>query len=456
VRIRLLQTDSFRHAAIYAVLFVGSMAILVAIVYAILDNAFKENLLRENNDSLASIRTAYLTASRGREEHEAKEMVEDRLLAPDTDDVYLLERGQKRLAGNLPPMPHTTGVIYVPFPNRFGKNGSEHLILGRGERLSKDVYAFVGQDLYAARQAERRVLWTFGLVLLASLVLASASGLLLSRGFLRRVDSITDTCRSIMAGRLQDRIRLTGRDNELERLGAAINAMLDRIEALMESLRQVSTDIAHDLRTPLTHLRHRLEHARTHATATAEYATAVDGAIAECDELLSVFTALLRIAQIEAGARRQEFTDVSLPQLIRRAADMYKPVMDDSDHPFEVDAGEKSEIRGDPQLLLQMISNLLENAIRHTPGGTLVKLASGKQDGCPAVIIADTGGGIPEDERENVRRRFYRREQSRTTTGSGLGLSLVTAIADLHDATLTLGDNMPGLQVVVTFPGHAG
>jgi signal transduction histidine kinase len=451
VRNRLLRTDSFRHAAIYAGLFVGSMAILVAVVFVIVDQAFKDNLLRETDDDLTSIRTAYVTAKPDRQEHEAKEMVEDRLLAPDADDFYLLERNRHRIAGNLPAMPQKTGMLYLRLADS-GTGDGGHRILGRGERLSKEDYAFVGQDLYEAGRTERRVLWAFGIVLLSSLVLASMGGLLLSRGFLRRVDAITDTCRSIMTGRLDDRIALTGRDNELERLGEAINAMLDRIQTLLDSLRQVSTDIAHDLRTPLSHLRYRLERARIQATTTADYEAAVEGAIAECDQMLSIFTALLRIAQIEAGARRREFREVDLSDLIRRARDLYQPVMDDSHHPFGVDAGETATVRGDAQLLLQLISNLLENAIRHTPDGTPVHLDGRMVDGRPTLTICDRGAGVPENERRNVVRRFYRQEQSRTTPGSGLGLSLVSAIADLHEATLSLNDNHPGLRVIVTFP----
>jgi len=173
VQIRLIQTDSFRHAAIYTLLFVGSMAVLVAMVYFILDHSYKANLLREIGDDLTSIRTAYATARHGREEHEAKEMIDDRMLAPDTDDVYLLERGSEKLAGNLPPMAPRTGLFYLPFPSSFHGKAKGHVILGRGERLSKNDYVFVGEDLYEVNQTEHGVLYVFGLVLLASLILAS-------------------------------------------------------------------------------------------------------------------------------------------------------------------------------------------------------------------------------------------------------------------------------------------
>jgi signal transduction histidine kinase len=458
VRIRLFQTESFRHAALFVALFACSMAVLIVIVYAIMDHSFKANLMRETDDDLTSIRTAYHAAlPKHKGEHEAKEMIDDRMLAPDSDDVFLLQRDGVRVAGNLPPMAPRQGVFTLRYPRSFGGRAGnvEHVILGQGILLNKDLYAFVGQDLYAAKQSERGILFVFGWVMLASLVLASLSGLLLGRSFLRRVDTITETCRSIMAGRLGDRIPATGTRNELERLGSAINAMLDRIQTLMESLRQVSSDIAHDLRTPLTHLRYRLEQAHNAATTTEDYAGAVDAAIADCDQLLSIFTALLRIAQIEAGARRAEFQDVSLAQLVERARDIYKPVMDDAGHPFEASADATAAVRGDPQLLLQLFSNLLDNAITHTPRGAQVSLKSGMNGDRPVIVVADSGPGIPEGDRDAVFRRFYRREQSRTTPGSGLGLSLALAIAELHGATIVLGDNKPGLRAMVAFPARA-
>jgi len=451
VQIRLIDTDSFRHAAVYTLLFVGSMAVLITVVYFILDHSYKANLLREISDDLTSIRTAYAVAKHGREEHEAKEMIDDRMLAPDSDDVYLLERGSVKLAGNLPAMAPRSGLFYLPFPATFAGKTAGHVILGRGEALSKDDYVFVGEDLYEVNRTEHGVLYAFGLVLLASLLLASASGLVLSRSFLRRVDAITDTCTAIMAGRLGHRIPTVGRNNELERLSDVINAMLDRNQTLMESLRQVSTDIAHDLRTPLTHLRHRLERARNDAVTTEDYAGAVDAAITDCDQLLAIFTALLRIAQIEAGARRSEFRDVALEELVARVRDIYRPVMDDSRHPLEVRVGRQARVRGDTHLLTQLISNLLENAIHHTPDGTPVILECGVEDDRPFLAVADRGPGIPQCDRANVLKRFFRREQSRTTPGSGLGLSLVAAIADVHNATLELADNNPGLRVVLTF-----
>jgi signal transduction histidine kinase len=422
------------------------------LVYLIVGHALESDLLQDSADDLISIRKAYtseLLKKPNKAIHEAKEMIDDRLLAADNDDVFLLQDGTgMRLAGNLPIMTPKLGISRLSVRTT---NGGQRPILGRGEFLAPDIYAFVGRDMHEAKEAENDVLRAFALVLFASLVIASAGGLLLSRSFLKRVDAITGTCRAIMAGRLGDRIPLQGTHNELDQLAGTINDMLDRIGALMDSLRQVSNDIAHDLRTPLAHLRYRLERGRIEAATIDDYATAVEEAIADSDELLAMFAALLRIAQIEAGARHAGMEDVDLVPLLERVSDLYKPVMDDSGHPFEVRVSPCTPVRGDPQLLLQLFANLLDNAVHHTPAGTRITLSAEMNETRPTVIVADEGPGIPIEDRRKVFHRFFRCEQSRTTPGSGLGLALVSAIIDLHGADISLRDNSPGLQVVVKF-----
>ncbi|HUO92611.1 MAG TPA: ATP-binding protein [Rhizomicrobium sp.] len=458
MRIRHFRTESFRLAAIYVALFVGSMAVLSTITYFIVTSAFEANLLQGADDDLLAIRSAYTEELARRPQkavHEAQEMIDDRLLARDSGDVFLLERGTTRLSGNIAGMAPRAGILRFPNPLAPAGDGAAHVILGRGEFLAPGLYTFVGRDLSAANKAEDAVLQAFGWMMAVSVVIAMAGGFFLSHSFLKRIDAITKTCRAIMTGHLGDRVPVHGARNELDRLAMTINDMLDRIGILMESLRQVSNDIAHDLRTPLAHLRYRLERARNDAKTTDSYAAAVDGAIADADALLSLFAALLRIAQIEAGARRAGIEDVDLNALLTRAADLYRPALDDGAHPFEVVPAATGIVRGDPQLLLQLIANLLDNAVRHTPPGTRISLSTAMQDGRPALVVADRGPGIAEDDREKVFRRFYRCEPSRTTPGSGLGLTLARAIVELHEAEIELLDNAPGLKAVVTFPAVA-
>ncbi|MDR3528409.1 MAG: HAMP domain-containing sensor histidine kinase [Rhizomicrobium sp.] len=445
---RLFRSESFRQAAIFAVLYVFALAALFTAVFLILDHSFKANLLREVDDDLASIRAAYVINDVEDKDHETKEVIEGRLRAPDADDAYLLQRGTRRIAGNIAPMPPQIGTLTIKVQ---GDHGTTHRLLGRGEMVAPGAYAFVARDLEQMDAAERGILYAFGSVLVASMALAGIAGLFLSAKFIGRIDAVTTTCRNIMAGQLGERIPPDGRDDEFSRLGGAVNAMLDRIQLLMESLRQVSNDIAHDMRTPLTHLRNKLERARDSSTAVADYAGAVDGAIADCDKLLDTFAALLRIAEIEAGAKRAEFDPIDLTDLITKAGEIYAPVMEDTEHHFVIKAEPVELFKGDHQLLLQLVSNLLNNAITHTPKGCLVALSCRREAGRAVLCVSDNGPGIAVSERAAVLRRFYRGEQSRTTPGSGLGLALVAAVAELHGAELELSDNKPGLSVFLRF-----
>ncbi|HUO97107.1 MAG TPA: ATP-binding protein [Rhizomicrobium sp.] len=453
MRARIFQTETFRLSAIYAGLFLGSMLLLIALVYFLVSHAFEASLLRDARDDLAAIRKAYFLAKKGKELHEAKEMIDDRLLASDSMDLFLLQRNGKAIAGNLPAMRPILGTQrfgYVPPPGA-GADASGTL-LGQGAAVAPGVYAFVGRDLFSLGRAENEVLAAFGLTLAAMLGVAVGGGLVVSRSFVRRVDTITATCRSIMAGRLNERIPVRSARNELDQLGATVNQMLDRINALMEGVTQVSNDIAHDLRTPLTHLRYKLERARLSARDVGQYQSAVDAAIADCDELIAMFGALLRIAQIESGSRRAGMQAIDAADVLRDLVTLYGPALDDSGHPFGADIGPGLHLNGDPQLLLRLFSNLIDNAIHHTPVGTAIALSACRVGGAIRVAIADAGPGIPPEDREKVFRRFYRREQSRTTPGSGLGLALASAIADLHGARIFLEDNRPGLRAVVEIP----
>jgi signal transduction histidine kinase len=420
-------------------------------IFAAVSRAFEAEQLRAANDDLAAIRRAYASGlARGKALHEAKEMIDDRLLASDAADLFLLVSRSKKVAGNLPLMPARAGQLRFPlFPNDRGS--SDHVVLGSGAFLGDGNYAFVGRDLQSARTAESEVLETFAAVLAASFVIALAGGVLVSRSFVRRIDAITTTCRAIISGRLSERIPVAGSRNELDQLAVTINEMLDRIADLMDSLRQVSNDIAHDLRTPLAHLRYRLERAQLGSRSVPEYELAVSEAISDCDHLLGLFASLLRIAQIEAGARRTEMKELNLSGIVREVANLYEPTISDSDRAFAVHIVPDLFVHGDRPLLYRLFANLLDNAVRHTPDGTAIALKAERIPGRISVVVSDCGAGIPLGDREAVFRRFYRREQSRTTPGSGLGLALASAIAELHGTKIVLSDNGPGLRATIVF-----
>lgn len=450
MRSRLVHSESFRQAAANAAIFAVAMVILFAVVFFTLDQSFKATLMREVNDDLGAIAAVYAEKNADNPDKKVREIIQGRLLDPDADDAFLLQRNGRLVAGNIPVMTPRIGVFTMPMPPLAHDTEEGHKLLGRGVFVAPGVYAYVGRDLVFVGAAENYILYAFGVVLAVSLVLSGVSALMLSRSFLRRVDAVTGTCRHIMAGRLSERIPAVGR-GEFQELGAAINAMLDRIQVLMESLRQVSTDIAHDMRTPLTHLRQKLEKTRDESVSIVQYSQAVDGAIADCDKLLGIFTALLRIAQIEAGQRRAEFADVDLMALAAKLADIYVPVMEDMGHRFSVSLAAVPRVKGDGQLLMQLVSNLLDNAIAHTPPGTVVELCCGQEGGRTVLCVSDNGPGVKAEERDKLTRRFYRGEQSRSTPGSGLGLALAAAVAELHQGELVLADNKPGLRVSLLF-----
>lgn len=285
-------------------------------------------------------------------------------------------------------------------------------------------------------------------------VLAVLCGLVMSFGVLRRVEVVSRASRAIMAGDLGRRIALRGTDDEFDHLSASLNAMLDRIQDLMLGLQQISSDIAHDLRTPLTRLRQGLELARRQEHTIEGLNAALDRAIGNVDTILDTFAALLRIAQIEAGTRRSGFRPVALTELLKSLVEVYQAVAEEKTQQLEANIAVDLWLNGDGELLTQLFANLVENAIAHSPAAAHIFVDAAPTPDAILVIVADTGPGILPAYRQKVLQRSYRLETSRTTSGSGLGLSLANAIVTLHEATLELQDNNPGLRCVLHFPRH--
>jgi signal transduction histidine kinase len=274
--------------------------------------------------------------------------------------------------------------------------------------------------------------------------------LLLSLGFLRRVDSITRTAAAIIEGDLSQRIPIRGTNDDLDRLSTTLNQMLNRITELMESLRQVSNDIAHDLRTPLARLRHKLEEAQA-LSSGPEQISMLEASIAVTDEVLDTFAALLRIAQVEAGTRRAGFQTVDLSEVFENVAHAFDAAAEAEGNTLICNVQAGLVIQGDKELLTQMLANLLENAIRHTPAKSRIEIKLARDASGLVGSVEDDGPGVPAEEHEHIFRRFYRLERSRTTPGNGLGLAIVAAIANVHNIRLTIVDRAPGLSITMRF-----
>jgi signal transduction histidine kinase len=457
---RLLRTATFRLALAYAGLFGASVAVLFSIIYWTM-NGYATSQFR------AAVRTeteSLIDEAGGPWRDNLRRAVERRLReGGQKGSFYLLQDARGRwLAGNLPATSRLLPgwrELAVPDVEEatdgesvFEDRGQHDRLLGFATITRGGDYLFVGKDAHDLTELRELIVRTFGWAGAVTVVLAVGGGVVMSWAFLHRVEAINATTRAIIEGDLGGRVPVRASDDEFDRLARNINSMLDRVQGLMERVHQVSNDIAHDLRTPLARLRQKLEGARLRSGSVAEYDTAVDEAIVEADGILATFAALLRIAQIEAGSRRAGFADVDLSAAFAAVAEAFAPVAEDGGQLFTARIAPDVCVRGDRQLLTQMLVNLVENALRHTPPGAHIELALRATDEGPVGIIADTGPGIPAEAREKVFRRFFRLEQSRTSPGSGLGLSLVAAVADLHGIRIELGDNRPGLKVTLTFP----
>jgi signal transduction histidine kinase len=281
---------------------------------------------------------------------------------------------------------------------------------------------------------------------------------------LKRVDAMTDTTQTIMRGDLSERLPIAGTGDELDRLAGNLNTMLDRIEALMGGIREVSDNIAHDLKTPLTRLRNRCEEALRSAEDESQYRAALESTIEESDALIRTFNALLMIARAESGHARDGMSEFDAAEIARGVGELYEPLADDKGLVLKVEAPTAAPVRGNRELVSQALANLVDNAIKYAapdPGHVngyangsqpeIVVKATGEGESI-VLTVADGGPGIPEVDRARVVERFVRLEQSRSQPGSGLGLSLAAAVARLHDGDLKLEDNHPGLRSVLTLP----
>ena len=454
---RVFKTESFRSAALFATLFLILSWVLLGVVYWIVNNTQTAALVGAIDADISTIKNGY----RGEGLPEAIEVIHQRLgsdkySGEDLPGGYILIRDEATgsFEGNLQLTEFRLGLFSVPVPRK--KKHHPVTVLGRGVYIADGIYLFVGRDTSQIAATSVRILKAFAWIEGISIVLAGLGGIFFSVQFMRRIDAITRTCQSIIAGKFTDRIPLRGSGDELDTLSVAINNMLDRISTLLDNLRQVSSDIAHDLRTPLTHLRNRLEEARQKSVTTDDYAAVVSHAIDDTDHLLVIFSALLRISQIESGSRLAAFSALSLTEILERIYEMYGPVAEDEHHVLQHDIQKDVRIRGDGELLTQMFSNLIENAIRHTPPGTRILIRLAVSGNTVAASVEDNGPGIPLGEYDKVFRRFYRLTSSRSTPGYGLGLALVAAIANLHNAKIELSDNHPGLRCLISFDYLSG
>ncbi len=448
LRHRLFRSSTVRLTLLYAAVFAISVVGLMGFVAWSATGYMARQI-----DTTAANELAEVQSDAGNGSDEAIRRVVESLIMHSPGVLYLLQDAQGGLiAGNMQPIHPQPGPRVLERMHQAEPGHALGGIRGRGILLPSGSYLFVGLSTYELGEMQevmtRAAIW--GLAVTA--LIALAGGLATSVWLLRRIDAISLASREIMAGDLGRRVALRGNDDEFDRLAAGLNVMLDRIQELMRDLQRVSNDIAHDLRTPLTRLRQRLELARRRSGSVAEYQAAIDAAISDSEAILELFAALLRIAQVESGTRRAGFEPVDLSAVLTDLAEAYGPELEAGGQMLTTRIQEGLCLHGDRQLLAQFFANLIENVLRHCPGGTHVRLDACTEPGVVRVVVSDDGPGVPEEFQQELFRPFSRLERSRTTPGSGLGLSLALAVAVLHDARLVLEDAGPGLRCVATFP----
>ncbi|MCC6716445.1 MAG: HAMP domain-containing histidine kinase [Acetobacteraceae bacterium] len=396
------------------------------------------------------------------------ETIEQRIAGNiDDDAVYLLvDARMQRLAGNLERWPRGVAPDFDWTNLRIDRGGIRTLARVHHADLEGGLHLLVGRDVESRVQLRGIVadamLWAAVIAVLLGTV-----GAMAVRGLFRAtLADISATAIAVSAGDLTRRVKVTGHSDEFDLLAETINDMLDRIARLMEGVRQVSNAIAHDLRTPITRARMRLEDAATSARTEADLHQAIERAQADLDGIVAVFQALLRIAEIEAGARRSAFSRVDVAPMLSDMAELYEAAAEEAGQTLVARIPPQAMVFGDRDMIQQAVANLLDNAMKFSPPEGVIRLGahvaggSGSAGGVGAgvaagtveIVVADDGPGIPPQDRARASQRFFRGEAARSTPGSGLGLALVQAVAMLHGGTLRLEDNAPGLRAVLVLP----
>lgn len=447
-----LRKTWLRTAAAYAALFLFAVLAIFGATFAYVSREMRAAM----DASIAQDIGELLVEYQDKGVPALQEAVNERVAETQADDrVYLFTNlAGKTVAGNIASQPATGGRYEGALATLVDPaHGTEPSSRFYGEaRPIKDGVLFVGRSAHQLDETLEILLGAFVLGAAGTTLSAVGLGSFLGRLSARRIETISRTTRDIVAKDLKRRVPIRAAGDEFDALSADINSMLDRIQDLMEGIRQISSDIAHDLRMPLTRLKHRLEAELGRGTVSPRaHNRHLKSMIAEADGIIETFNSLLRIAQMEGGARKSGFRTTSLSDVLLDLREIYEPVAEDSGHSLTTDVELGVSVAGDRELLVQLFANLVENALRHVPSGGRVYLQLCKHMTHIDAAVSDNGPGIPTDEHGKVFRRLYRMERSRTTAGSGLGLSLVAAIADLHGAKVQLGDNRPGLKVSVRF-----
>jgi signal transduction histidine kinase len=442
----------WQSSAAYRIAFInfgaiaGGLALLGVVVFGVMHLAFTRQLDSMLSDEARTLTEQYSTDGLG---ELAETIAQRENLRSHSRMLYaVFSRDGHRIYGSLPAIrPGQTGLHRIQFEDPVeGPDEARAMIVD----LSPDKRLVVAADSDWLEQVEQTIIVIFGLAFLAAVLVGLGGALLLGSYLQRRLESISDSAEAIIRGDIRQRMPVGMRGDEFDRLASTLNRMLDRIELLLENLRQVSSDVAHDLRTPLARLRNHLERA-AHGEAADQ--GNFSEAIRQLDDALALFAAILRIGEVESGETKRYFVPVDLTALVTEVAESFAPEFERRGQTFLWSIEDELTVEGDRDLLAQALINLIENAQRHTPSKTLVRMLASSAGGTVFLQVSDNGPGVPEADLPRITKRFARLESSRSTAGHGLGLSLVGAVAKLHGGRLALR-GAPGLSATIEIPAR--
>ena len=441
-----LATTAARAALFHVALFCSVAAIAIGLVYVQTMTVTDREMHAALNEQVLGLNEVFAD---GGSDALVDAINERTRLAIDPEALYALWNGQGQLlAGNVAiPFPGVTAAPTLISFNLELPSGEQHTASALISRLADDSTLLVGRDVEGRLRSRGAVLWTASLSLLLVAAVVVGSAWWAGRRLLKRVDAVASTTARIAAGEMQQRLTVSLADDEFDRLSGAVNAMLERIEDLTGGLRTVIDSIAHDLRIPLMHARQALESAAESANADSQQDLQTVGR--ELETLQQVINALLHIAQAESGAAREQWQALSLADLARDAVELFEPVAEECGLTLSFFEDDPAQVLGHPQLLAQALVNLIDNAIKFSPTGSRISVRTERTRDLVRVMVSDQGPGIPEGERMRVQQRFVRLVGADVVPGSGLGLSLVAAIARLHRGRFLLEDAHPGLRAVL-------
>jgi signal transduction histidine kinase len=451
---RAISTSAFRAAAVAVAAYLVCAGLVVGLLLWQTNRILTDQVLATLGSEAELLRTEALRGG----DPALVRAVEARSLPGSAGLYFLADASGTKLAGNLDRMPAEIGAAGGVFRYAPDGAGEAHLGVAIPVELGSGLHLIVGRDVEAQRRLahEMRTLYFLALGFLS--LTGLLAGLVMSRLTLKRIETINVATRSIMNGDLSRRMAIVGTGDEFDVLSMNLNAMLDRIEALMSGLREVSDNIAHDLKTPLSRLRISAESALMDPRGAEAYREGLEHTIEKADELIKTFNALLLVARLEAGVLEENAETFDAGRLVRDFAELYEPVAEERGMKLALDVSEGIPITANRQLVGQAVANLIDNAIKYSAKAKerTIAITLAADAGGIEIAVADHGPGIAPQDRERVLKRFVRLEKSRTEPGTGLGLSLVQAVARLHGGTVRLEDNAPGLRVVLRIPKRPG